>query len=115
MTDRDYSPGEIVGRLERYREVAAEVQAGLRGRRFRWGLAEGEHNVCRAADLGITLLTETQIAGRGYRLKQRARPVGHRHFGAPIGRSAALYVLECQCVKVESAGENRAGSVTPVP
>ena len=53
----------------------------------------------KAAQMGATLVTKTSLERDGYRLKRGAKPVGRGYFFAPISRSAALYVLECQAVK----------------
>ena len=102
LSDRDRSPSEIKRRLNRFRSVAGEIQRGLDGVPFYWNGTEGEYNVMWAEHMGLHLVTETQIKKRGYRLKRGAKPVGRRYFSAPISRSAALYVLECQAVKVKS-------------
>jgi len=86
-------------RLSRLREAAAAVRSGLGGAPFVWNGVEGDMYVPYAAQLGITLVTLTQIKKRGYRLKKNATPVGSRYFGAPIQKYADLYVLECQAVK----------------
>jgi hypothetical protein len=103
LSDRDHSPSEIARRLDCYRSVAAQIQRGLGGEPFVWDGTEGEYNVQWAADMGLTLTTETQVKKRGYRLKRGARPVGSRYFTAPISRQRKLYVLECQAVKVDPA------------
>lgn len=100
LSDRNRSPSEIKRRLDCFRAVAGEIQRGLNGTPFHWNGTEGEYNVMWAEQMGIHLITETQIKKRGYRLKRGAKPVGARYFGAPISRSAALYVLECQATKV---------------
>lgn len=100
LSDRNRSPGEIKRRLDCYRDVAGQIQRGLDGVPFYWNGAEGTYNVAWAEQMGIHLVTETQIKKRGYRLKRGAKPVGRRYFGAPISRSALLYVLECQAAKV---------------
>lgn len=101
LSDRNHSPSEIVRRLECFRSVAIQVEKGLRGEPFVWDGTEGEYNVGWAAQMGLTLTTETQIKKRGYRLKRGVAPVGWRYFTAPISKRCALYVLECQAVKVE--------------
>ena len=101
LSDRDHAPSEIVRRLDSLRAVAGAIQRGLKGTPFHWNGTEGDYNVMWAADLGLTLITKTQVEKRGYRLKRGARPVGSRYFGSPISKSASLYVLECQAVKKE--------------
>lgn len=100
LPDRDHSPSEIKARLDRYRDVAREILAGLDGKPFYWQGTEGKYNVWWAEDMGLTLVTETQVKKRGYRLKKGAQPVGSRYFTAPISRQAYLYILECQAVKL---------------
>lgn len=102
LSDRDHAPSEIVRRLDCFVSVAVQIQRALRGeKQFVWDGTEGEYNVLWAAEMGLTLTTETQIKKRGYRLKRGAKPVGFRYFTAPIGKQRALYVLECQAVKVK--------------
>jgi hypothetical protein len=105
LSERSRSPSEIVNRLQSMQWVATQVINGLHGAPFHWNGTEGDYNVAWAAQMGLHLVTETQIKKRGYRLKKGARPVGSRSFGAPISRQALLYVLECQAVKVEKAKE----------
>jgi len=102
LTDRNHSPSEIKRRLDCFRSVAAQIQAGLDGKPFHWNGTEGDYNAMWAEGMGLHLVTETQIKKRGYRLKKGAKPVGSRYFGAPISKRAALYVLECQAVKEDT-------------
>lgn len=103
LSDRDRSPSEIVRRLDCFLSVAIQLRRALkREKQFVWDGTEGEYNVQWAAEMGLTLVTKTQIEKRGYRLKRGAKPVGFRYFGAPISRRHPVYVLECQAVKVES-------------
>lgn len=104
LTDRDHSPAEIIRRLDCHRSVAGQVQAGLRGTLFTWNQTEGEYNVMWAEDLGLHLVSKTWIENHGYRLKRGVKAVGMRYFGAPISRYIALYVLECQAVKLGVKG-----------
>ncbi len=99
----DISPSKVRDKLDRLIWVAHAIQKGLEGKPFHWDETEGEWNVVYAEQLGYHLLSETQITKRGYRLKQRVKPVGTRYFGAPIQRHTALYVLECQAVKKDAA------------
>lgn len=102
LSDRDRSPSEIVRRLDCFVSVAIQIQRALKGeKQFVWNGTEGEYNVIWAAQMGLTLTTETQIKKHGYRLKRGAKPVGWRYFSSPISKQRALYVLECQAVKVE--------------
>ena len=101
LTDRNHRPSEIIARLGRFRWVAGKIEAGLQGSPFHWNMGEGDYCVEWAKMMGINLVTKTQITKLGYRLKKGVYPVGSRYFGAPISKSAMLYVLECQAVKVE--------------
>ena len=102
-TDRDHSPSEIIRRLDCYRSVAIQIQAGLKGKPFQWNGTEGEYNVMWAEDLGLHLVSATWIEKHGYRLKRGTKPVGSRYYGAPISRFVSLFVLECQAVKRDIA------------
>ncbi len=97
--DRPHAPNEIARRLDCFRNVAAQIQAGLQGKPFHWNGTEGDYNVGWAEQMGIHLVTKTWLEKRGYRLKRGAKPVGSRYFSSPISASHALYVLECQAVK----------------
>lgn len=102
LSDRDHSPAEIRRRLDCFVSVARQIYHALQdGSQFVWNGTEGEYNVQWAAEMGLTLITETQVKKRGYRLKRGVKPVGWRYFGAPISKQRALYVLECQAVRVE--------------
>lgn len=109
MTSQKVILERIDNRLARLREAAAQVKAGLRGEPFIWDGFQSDMYVPYAAQLGVTLVTLTQIKQRGYRLKRGAAPVGSRSFGAPIQQWAALYVLECQAVKKAQDAERAAG------
>lgn len=100
LSDRSHSPSEIKRRLDCFRWVAKQIQDGLDGRPFYWNGTEGDYNVMWAEAMGMHLVTETQVKKRGYRLKRGVKAVGSRYFGAPISKSAALYVLECQAVRI---------------
>ena len=98
LTDRNHAPSAIVRRLDCFRGVAKQIKDGLAGTPFHWNGAEGDDNVMWAEAMGLHLVTATQITKRGYRLKRRGQAVGWRYFAAPIRKSHALYVLECQAV-----------------
>ena len=92
------TPSRVIDKLDRYREIAAQVQRGLRGKPFAWGDAERRSYVDNAAAMGITLLSLSALERRGYQLKRGAQPVGSAYYGSPLSRYANLYVLECQCI-----------------
>lgn len=117
MSERDLSPSEVKQRLDRFKDVAGQIQRGLDGDRFYWNGAEGGYNVMWAEQMGLHLITETQIKKRGYRLKRGAKAVGSRYFGSPISRQALLYVLECQAVRVAKPTDEatRNPDVAPTP
>lgn len=104
MRQSNVSPSEIRRRLESWSYVAAAIADGLGGEPFNWTGGELEAYRKKAAEMGCTLVTKSKLERDGYRLKCGAQPVGRGYFYAPISRSANLYVLECQAVKVE--GEN---------
>lgn len=91
------SPGEVSGRLATHIYVINRIIEGLHGRPFNWGAGEREAYTKIAAAVGITLVTKTAAARRGYSLKRGARPVGCGYWGAPLKKHADLYILECQC------------------
>lgn len=100
------SPSAMRDRITVIRAVLDEVSQGLAGKPFRWG--DGERSAWQplCEQLGITLVTPTQIKKRGYRLKRGAVPVGSAYFAAPIQIYADLYVLECQCTPIKKAAES---------
>lgn len=86
-------------RIERIHELTGIVLDGLNGNTFSWGDGQRTSWVPILREIGITLITKTQIQKRGLVLKRGAKPVGTAYFGAPIKRYADLYVLEVQCTK----------------
>lgn len=82
-------------------ELLQVVQEGLEGHPFEWGDGQRKSWTPKLEKCGITLVTKTQIAKRGYRVKKGKKPVGSAYFGTPIKRYAELYVLEEQCAKIE--------------
>ncbi len=101
--DRVLAPAEVVLRLEGYVGAARAVIRGLQGAPFSWRGVDGQHELPRLAAMGVTLVSKSHAERLGYRLKQNAQRVGERYFQAPIGRTADVYVLECQCVPAEPA------------
>jgi hypothetical protein len=87
-------------KLERIHELIGKVLSGLEGKPFAWG--DGQRNawISMLQEFNITLVTQTGLKKRGYRLKRGAKPVGSAYFGAPLQIHADLYVLQIQCVKV---------------
>lgn len=77
-------------------DVLGEVLAGVEGRRFDWGMVEGESKAKRLAALGIELVTANGARKKSHVLKKGVKPIGKRYFGAPIQRSADLYILGVQ-------------------
>lgn len=103
MRTSNISPSEIKDKLASWSHVANQIINGLSGKPFSWCGGEFDAYKPKAQQMGITLVTKTQVEKLGYRLKKNAEPVGTGYFKAPISRSANLYVLECQAVK---ANEN---------
>ena len=101
FSDRAYSPGDIIHRLDRFCDVARQIQSGLAGNAFVWNGTEGDYNVGWAEQMGLHLVTRTWLDKHNYRLKRGAKPVGSRYYSAPISGQRALYVLECQTHKKE--------------
>lgn len=99
MRTSNVSPSEIKDRLASWSHVANQIINGLSGKKFDWTSGEFEAYKIKAKAMGITLVTKTQVAKMGYRLKKGVEPVGSGYFRSPISRSASLYVLECQAVK----------------
>jgi hypothetical protein len=99
MRISNVSPSEIKSKLGSWRHIAQVIIDGLEGKPFCWSNGELEAYRPKAQQMGITLVTKTQIKKLGYRLKNGVKPVGNGYFKAPISRSADLYVLECQAVK----------------
>lgn len=98
MRISNVSPSEIKGKLDSWRYVAQAIKDGLEGKPFSWCGGEFDAYKPKAQQMGITLVTKTQIKKMGYRLKKNVKPVGNGYFKSPISRSADLYVLECQAV-----------------
>jgi hypothetical protein len=98
---------KIDNKLARAKEVHQDIVDGLAGKPFSWHEWERKLNLPVAEFLGITLISETQIIKRGYRLKQGAQHVGRAYYGAPIQRYIKLYVLEAQCVKEQTKTSRR--------
>ncbi|MBD2451158.1 hypothetical protein H6G76_29315 [Nostoc sp. FACHB-152] len=86
-------------RLERIHELTEIVLNGLNGKPFSWGDGQRTAWVPLLQEIGITLITKTQIQKRGLVLKRGAKPVGKAYFGSPIKRYADLYVMEVQCTE----------------
>ncbi len=82
--------------LDRQIDYLTAVRDGLRGHPFAYGDGAGSAAKRALAALGITLVTATWLAERGYVLNRGAQPVGSVYFPAPISRSCPVYVLECQ-------------------
>ncbi len=91
------TPSAFIAQLQRRINVANEIINGLRGEPFEWGGGETSAKQGILKELGITLVTKTRAAKLGYELNKKAKPVGECYFTRPISRSAAVYVLECQC------------------
>lgn len=92
---------KVKARAERYRAVAAEIERGLSGgKSFHWKGSEN-HLIQIAADMGLTIITQSRAEKAGFVLKRNQRPVGTIYFGAPISRIANVYVLECQFNKAK--------------
>lgn len=99
MTDKNTtSPSVIKGRLNSWQYIAQAIKDGLEGKTFVWTAGELEAYRPKAKTMGATLVTKSQIARMGYRIKRGAKPVGNGYFRSPISKSANLYVLECQAV-----------------
>ncbi len=92
---------QVQVRLDRYLNVAEAIDAGLRGSPFHWGEGQRIAYTAKALDLGLTLVTKTALERLGYRLRRGVIPVGTAYFGSPVKRNCDLYVLECQCARVE--------------
>lgn len=90
-------PSEISNRLATYLYVINALIDGLQGNPFDWGAGQREAFTKIAAASGVTLVTKTEAARRGYSLKRGATPVGKGYWGAPLKRRADLYILECHC------------------
>ncbi len=99
MRETPITPYEIKKRLASWQKVAQFVIDGLNGKPFSWTGGELDAYKPKAKQMGVTLVTKTQIKKLGYRLKRNAKPVGNGYFYAPISRSANLYILECQTIE----------------
>lgn len=82
--------------LSRRIEYLTAVRDGLDGRPFSYGDGAGSAAKRALAPLGVTLVTATWLAERGYVLNRGAKPVGSIYFPSPISKSCHVYVLECQ-------------------
>lgn len=102
MRQSNISPSEIKRKLHSWKYTAQAIIDGLDGHPFSWCGGELEAYRKKAKAMGITLVTKSKLARDGYRLKRGAQPVGNGYFHAPISRSADLYVLECQAVKIKN-------------
>lgn len=111
-TTRNISPSEIKGRLGSWRYVAQAIIDGLDGKPFAWCGGEFEAYRPKAKEMGVTLVTKTQIKRLGRELKRGVTPVGSGYFRAPISRSADLYILECQTKPQEPATETETETVS---
>lgn len=90
------SKAKVVARAGRYQDVAFQIVRALKeGKMFFWKGSEN-HLIDIAADMGLTLITESRAKKAGFVLKKGQQPVGSVYFGAPISREAEVYVLECQ-------------------
>ncbi|GAA5527612.1 hypothetical protein [Herpetosiphon gulosus] len=92
------SPSAVLARIETITRVLQDVVQGLQGKPFHWGGGQREHWMPLLATMGFHLITKTQIAKQGYRLKRGAQPVGTVYYDAPLQRYADVYLRECQCV-----------------
>ena len=90
------TPYAVKKRLDTLIGIAEQIQRGLDGQPFRWGDTERKAYTPKAAALGITLVTRTGMLNLGRELKLGATAVGEAYFGAPLSKTVALYVLECQ-------------------
>ena len=90
------TPYAVKKRLDTLIAIAQQVQRGLDGQPFHWGDTERKNYTPKAAALGLTLVTKTQMLKLGRELRFGAKAVGNAYFGAPLSHTAALYVLECQ-------------------
>lgn len=78
--------------------VLARVAAALRDRApMSWGEAERIGNTGSLKAMGLTLVSET-AAKRKHKhvLLRGVTPVAYGYFGAPLQRTAALYLLDVQ-------------------
>ncbi len=82
--------------LSRRIDYLVAVRDGLDGHAFNWGDGAASAAKRVLAAEGVTLVTATWLSDRGYALNRGAKPVGSIYFPAPISRSCAVYVLECQ-------------------
>lgn len=91
----------VRARTERFANVAYQIHRALKeGKPFHWKGSES-HLVDVAASMGLTIITRSRAEKAGYTLKRGQKPVGTIYFGAPISKTAAVYVLECQFNRVE--------------
>ena len=90
------TPYAVKKRLDTLVSIADQIQRGLDGQPFRWGDTERKAYTPKAAALGITLVTKTGMQKLGRELRLGAKAVGEAYFGAPLSKTVALYVLECQ-------------------
>ena len=103
-------------RLDTLIAIAEQVQRGLDGQPFHWGDTERKNYTPKAAALGITLVTKTGMLKLDRELRLGAKAVGEAYFGAPLSKTVALYVLECQTKpaaaqsKQSKGNEQREGS-----
>lgn len=94
-------PSEMIDHLQRWVHVAQALQEGLRGHPFHWRGVDAQHGFPLLQAMGLTLVTTSRIKKLGYRLVRDAQPVGTVYYGAPISRTAAVYLLEAQCEPIE--------------
>ncbi len=72
---------------------------GLNGKPFKWEYWTYNSHKPLMREIGVTLITKTEIKRRGLTLRQRNNtPVGEVHFKR-FDKWAEVYILECQCIE----------------
>lgn len=97
------TPSQLMRRLQSRIQAMTDLLEGLKGKPFAWGSGEAEsYRVYIEKECGLTLVTRTSAAVKGYKVKRSASPVGSIYFNAPIAKRRDMFVLQVQC---EKAGE----------
>lgn len=94
------TPSAFARHLEKRRDVMTTIIAALRGEKLiDWGSGAYLSRRQILREIGVTLVTKTQIKKRGYVLHPRSKPIGQVYFDRPISRSHDVYILEVHCSK----------------
>lgn len=99
------SPSGFKTMLEARKGVITDLINGLSGKPFEWGEGAAKARQHILKELGVTLVTRNRAKALGYAINPRAKNVGVIYFGSPISQYGDVYILECQCYRVESKEE----------